>query len=168
MREKGENYVKEITPMFWCKNSNWRSFKGFMKRLAFWSSVLMNLRVRMPYLTNSQMKWCQISTCLVRECWTGFLEILVALVLSQYMLRYFWQIPLWEPSPKVPLIKREIFGVLFRTPLFLGKWCGAATYFLYKKIRKNKYKIHDWIVLLIDWIKKSTYLKNWKLHGFGS
>ena len=29
--------------------------------------------------------------------------------------------------------KREIFGVLFRAPFFLGKWCGIATYFLYKK-----------------------------------
>ena len=35
----------------------------------------------------------------------------------------------------VPL-KKEIL-VLFRAPLFLGKWCGVATYFLYKKIRKN-------------------------------
>ena len=33
--------------------------------------------------------------------------------------------------------KREIFRVFFRAPLFLGKWCGVATYFLYKKIRKN-------------------------------
>ena len=29
--------------------------------------------------------------------------------------------------------------VLLRAPLFLGKWFGVATYFLYKKkIRKNK------------------------------
>ena len=39
--------------------------------------------------------------------------------------------------------KREIFLVLFRALIFLGKWCGVATYFLYKKIRKNKYiQIH--------------------------
>ena len=25
----------------------------------------------------------------------------------------------------------------------LGKWCGAVTYFLCKKIRKNKYRLHD-------------------------
>ena len=35
-------------------------------------------------------------------------------------------------------LKKEIW-VLLRAPLFLGKWCGVATYFLYKKIRKNKY-----------------------------
>ena len=29
--------------------------------------------------------------------------------------------------------KRETFGVLFRAPLFLGKWYGVTTYFLYKK-----------------------------------
>ena len=38
--------------------------------------------------------------------------------------------------------KSEI-EVLLRASLFLGKWCGVATYFLYKKIRKNKYKLHD-------------------------
>ena len=38
----------------------------------------------------------------------------------------------------------------------MDKWYGAATYFsLYKKIRKKNtnYKIHDWIVPFIDWIK---------------
>ena len=35
----------------------------------------------------------------------------------------------------VPFKKERFFGVLFRAPLFLGKWCGVATYFLYKKIR---------------------------------
>ena len=44
---------------------------------------------------------------------------------------------LWETS-KVPLKEeRNWFCLLFRTPLFLGKWCGVITYFLYKKIRKN-------------------------------
>ena len=43
----------------------------------------------------------------------------------------------------------------------MDKWYGAATYFsLYKKIRKKNtnYKIHDWIVPFIDWIKEITYL----------
>ena len=30
------------------------------------------------------------------------------------------------------LLKKR-FGVLLRAPLFLGTWCGVATYFLYKK-----------------------------------
>ena len=38
------------------------------------------------------------------------------------------------------LSKKRDFLVLFRAPLFLSKWCGVATYFLYKKIRKTKYK----------------------------
>ena len=33
--------------------------------------------------------------------------------------------------------KREIFGSAFRAPLFLGKWCGVATYFLRTKNKKN-------------------------------
>ena len=56
----------------------------------------------------------------------------------------------WETCPS----KKEI-QVPFGAPLFLGKWYGVATYFsLYKKIIKNtNYKIHDWIVPFIDWLK---------------
>ena len=36
-------------------------------------------------------------------------------------------------------LKKKIFGVLFRAPLFLGKWYGVATYFFIQKIRKTKY-----------------------------
>ena len=35
--------------------------------------------------------------------------------------------------------KKKDFGMLFRAPFFLGMWCGVATYFFIKKIRKNKY-----------------------------
>ena len=42
-----------------------------------------------------------------------------------------------ERLPKRGALKKEIFGCFFKTPLFLGKRCGVATYFLYKKIRKN-------------------------------
>ena len=42
--------------------------------------------------------------------------------------------PSCERPPKVGALKKErFFGVLFRAPLFLGKWSGVATYFLYKK-----------------------------------
>ena len=41
-----------------------------------------------------------------------------------------------------PLKKERFLECFFRAPLFLGKWCGVTTYFLYKKIRKNKYKLH--------------------------
>jgi len=41
-----------------------------------------------------------------------------------------------EPSNRTPcerpqkwLSKKEIFECFFKTPLFLGKWCGVATYF---------------------------------------
>ena len=48
----------------------------------------------------------------------------------------------FERPGELGALKKEI-GVLLRAPLFLGKWRGVATYFLYKKIRKNKYKLHD-------------------------
>ena len=47
-----------------------------------------------------------------------------------------------ERPGKSDTLKKEI-GVLLRAPLFLGKWCGVATYFLYKKEKLNIKKIHD-------------------------
>ena len=41
----------------------------------------------------------------------------------------------------VPLKKERFWSVLFRAPLFLGKWYGVATYFFIQKIRKTKYMI---------------------------
>ena len=73
----------------------------------------------------------------------------------------------WETS-KVASQKREIFGVLFKAPLFLGNWSGVTTYFLYEKVRKTNYKIHDWTASFIDWIRKIHVLINLKFHSFGS
>ena len=44
--------------------------------------------------------------------------------------------------------KREIFGVLFRAPLFLGNWCGVTTYILYQK------KINTWLNCFLHWLNK--------------
>ena len=39
-----------------------------------------------------------------------------------------------ERSGKIrPLKKERFFGVLFNSPLFLGKWCGVVIYFFYTK-----------------------------------
>ena len=51
------------------------------------------------------------------------------------------QRPQWsrhcERPPKLGgALKKEIFGCFFKTPRFLGKWYGVATYFLYKKKKK--------------------------------
>ena len=71
----------------------------------------------------------------------------------------FLSILLWETS-KFSSKKREIFGVLFKAPLFLDKWYGVATYFLYKK----KKKLNTWLNYSLHWLnKKITYLENWKI-----
>ena len=62
----------------------------------------------------------------------------------------------YERLGKLPLKKERFLECFlghlsFWAPLFLGKWYGVATFFLYKKNkRKTKYKIHDRIVLFID------------------
>ena len=50
---------------------------------------------------------------------------------------------LWETAKLWGALKKEIW-VLWRAPLFLGKWCGVATYFFIQKNKKKKtnYKIH--------------------------
>ena len=35
--------------------------------------------------------------------------------------------------------QKRKFWVLWKTPLFLGKWCGVATYFFIPKKKKKKY-----------------------------
>ena len=54
-------------------------------------------------------------------------------------------LPHYDRLEKVPLKKKKKKKkVLLKAPLFLGKWCGITTYFLYKKNKKTKYKkIHD-------------------------
>ena len=64
--------------------------------------------------------------------------------------------------PQKLSLKKEIW-MLLRESLFLGKWCGVATYFFIQKIRKNKYKYMTKLFPFIDWIKKNTYLKIWKI-----
>ena len=62
--------------------SNHYVFSFLVNKSVFWSLVWMNSRVRVPSSTSSRMKWYRIIMCLVWECWTGFLEMLMALVLS--------------------------------------------------------------------------------------
>ena len=38
--------------------------------------------------------------------------------------------------------KKRDFRYLFRAPLFLGKWCGVATYFLYQKKKKKNTRLN--------------------------
>ena len=52
-------------------------------------------------------------------------------------------------------LKKKIW-VFLRAPLFLSKWYTVATYFLYKKIWKNKYKLHD-KMLHCHWLNKENY-----------
>ena len=59
------------------------SSKGFVKISANYSSDLNQVRVISPLASWSRKKWCRISMCLVRECWTGFLPSFTALSLSQ-------------------------------------------------------------------------------------
>ena len=47
--------------------------------------------------------------------------------------------------------KIEICECFFKTPLFLGKWCGVATYFFIPKKKKKKLNtnLHDWNASLL-------------------
>ena len=71
--------------------------------------------------------------------WASMLKAIVSLrCLSNYgdlfnLCHLVCQWRTCERQQKCLLKKREIFRVLFRTPLFLDKWCEVATFFLYKK-----------------------------------
>ena len=59
------------------------SSRGFVKISINWSSEWTPQRSISFLATWSLRKWWRISMCLVRECWTGLLAILTALLLSQ-------------------------------------------------------------------------------------
>ena len=69
---------RDRTPIDWSRNSKRRPTRSLVKRSALWSLVGMNSEVNIPSSISLWMKRWQISMCFVWECWTGFLEILIA------------------------------------------------------------------------------------------
>jgi len=65
------------------RDSNQEPSSGLVKILAFWLSVLLNSNHTTFSSTKSRMKWYWISICFGFECWTEFLDRLMAIVLSQ-------------------------------------------------------------------------------------
>ena len=57
--------------------------KRFGKQVSLLIISVNELKSESTSSTSFLMKWCWISMCLVLECWTGFLKMLMALVLSQ-------------------------------------------------------------------------------------
>ena len=70
--EKEKRSLHGDYTMFWYMNSNCMLSRGLVNKSTFWLLVWMNSRVSVPSSTISQMKWCWISICFVRECWIGF------------------------------------------------------------------------------------------------
>ena len=75
----------EITPSLWRRYSKASHGSSFVEMSATCSFV-PTYSTRMFFsATCSHRKWYLIGMCLVLECITGFFEILMALVLSQYI-----------------------------------------------------------------------------------
>ena len=73
----------QIMPMDILRVLNLSLSKGLVNKSASWFLVGICSRVTIECSTRSLMKWYLISMCFVCECWTGFLEMLMALKLSQ-------------------------------------------------------------------------------------
>ena len=71
-----------MTPNFSLRYSKVYLGRGLVKMYATCSFSLIYSNLIIFYVTCSQRKWNLIGMCLVLECITGFLEILMALVLS--------------------------------------------------------------------------------------
>ena len=81
------------TPIVLHKVSNFGPSRGLVNMFAFWLSVVMNSKYTVFSSTKSQMKWYRISMCFDFECWTGFFDKFMALVLSQNTHIVSWVIP---------------------------------------------------------------------------
>ena len=76
-------------PKAFLKEINLDELRALVKISANCLSVAICSITTDLFSTSSLIKWCRMSMCLVLECWTGFLEILMALVLSQYTINVF-------------------------------------------------------------------------------
>ncbi len=75
----------EITPSLWKRYSKASRGSGFVKMYATCFFVPTYSNQMFFSATCSHRKWYLIGMCLVLECINGFFEILMALVLSQYI-----------------------------------------------------------------------------------
>ena len=75
----------EITPSLWRRYSKASSGIGFVKMSSTCSFVPTYSTLMFFSPTYSRRKWYLIGMCLVLECITRFFNILMALVLSQYI-----------------------------------------------------------------------------------
>ena len=80
----------EITPSLWRRYSKASRGSGFVKMSATCSFVPTYSTMMFFYATYSRRKWYLIGMWLVLECITRFFEILMALVLSQYIGMGSW------------------------------------------------------------------------------
>ena len=83
--QKGFIFGVEITPSLWRICSKASCGSGFVKMSTTFSFVPTYSTLMLFSATYSHTKWYLIGMCLVVECITGFFEILMALVLSQYI-----------------------------------------------------------------------------------
>ena len=81
-----------MIPSFWRKYSNYVFGKGLVKISAIYSVEGIKFNLTTLFVTCSLKKWYLIGICLVLEWRTGFFDILMGLVLSQWRgtwSRYF-------------------------------------------------------------------------------
>ena len=75
--------------------TNWSSLKGFVKISASWISVETSSNIMSSFWIRSLKKWYLISICLVLECWMGFFDRFITLVLSHMI--GIWSRSLFDP-----------------------------------------------------------------------
>ena len=101
---------------------------AFVRMSASWSVDLTKGRRTILLSSFSLIKCRSISTCFVRSCWTGFSEMLIAALLSQYRgLACVWRKP---NSPRSFLIHR-ISVTPFAIPLNSASALDRATTFYF-------------------------------------
>ena len=76
-------FWEEITPVLYLRYSKLSLERGLVKMSSIYSFVLGSSNLMFFSMTCSLRKWNLIGICFVLECITGFLEVLIALVLSQ-------------------------------------------------------------------------------------
>ena len=75
-------------PKDFLKESNLDESRAFVKMSANWFSIATCSMTTVLFSTSSLIKCWRISICLVLECWTGFLDMFIALWCHNKQLKY--------------------------------------------------------------------------------
>ena len=134
-----------IMPNYLLSLQNWSSFKGLVKISTSWLRVSTCSMQMSPLSAWTLIKLCIISLCLVRECWTKFLVMFMALVLSQKI----WMLCKVAPKSLNCCLIHKIWAQQLPTIIYSASIVERATKFYFLLDQDTSIWSRNWHIPLV-------------------